>query len=566
MRITTKSFAGLSPRTSPHLLPEAAAQEALNVRLWSGSPEPFRAPALVMALAKVGTKRSIYRFGKGNDSDLQFWFHWLNDTDVARGPIPDDTQERTYFTEEGQPPKATDATMATSGSALPSGFRLLGIPAPAAAASVNVTPAQVEEPAEGEEPATDDDEPTRQQCYLAYTYVSDWEEEGPPSAVSLPFDAMTGDTLNVSGLVTPPGGAYSITRIRLYVSVSDGTAGAAVLRYWQEISVGAGSAAGVLDFTLLGEALPENSLIPPPQNLRGIRAHPSGFMLGFAGQKFYRSETFKPYGWPYFDPLADDIVGLEVLGQAVVICTNGSTYLAQGSDPQAFTPGRLEGHQPCVSKRSIAALQAGVLYASPDGLVLVDPAGAMVVATDSILTRDEWQAFKPESITAVVHDNRYFAFYDTGVARGALIFEFSPAGTIFVQTDVHATAAYADPRRDALFLVLADGQLHKWDAGATALQMRWRSRLWLLERPQNVGAAQVIADAYPVQFTLRASVQTSTGPTVVEFTKTVTSERPFRLPGHWRARSFDWLVTGTTRVSEVTVASSMAEVTGGAGG
>ena len=113
-----------------------------------------------------------------------------------------------------------------------------------------------------------------------------------------------------------------------------------------------------VDFTLLGEALPERALAPPPADLFGIMAHPGGFLVGFSGKRVYRSEVFKPYGWPYYSPVADEIVGGAVMGQATVICTKGDTYLATQADPVTMTPTRLDGHQPCVAKRTIRAFRA----------------------------------------------------------------------------------------------------------------------------------------------------------------------------------------------------------------
>src|SRR5690606_35283237 len=125
-----------------------------------------------------------------------------------------------------------------------------------------------------------------------------------------PFNAATGDTLNVASMMGPPAGAYNITHKRLYVSIDDGSGAEAILRFWKEISAGATTYSAELDMTFLaaGEALPENPMIPPPSDLFGIMAHPGGFLVGFSGKRVCRSETYKLNGWPYFSPVADDIV------------------------------------------------------------------------------------------------------------------------------------------------------------------------------------------------------------------------------------------------------------------
>ncbi|MDS1141705.1 hypothetical protein RE432_14785 [Pusillimonas sp. SM2304] len=551
MRNGINAFVGMQPRVEPHLLPPGAAQTAVDARLVSGSIDTYRKPAEVTTLAKVGTIKTIYRFGKSLDTDTQHWFHWLNDTDVTRGSIPDDTQERTYFTEAGQAPRVTDSTLATGDALMPTASYLLGIPAASSSAAVTVTPG----------PDDPDGNMERQQCLLAYTFVSEWGEEGPPNAVSDPFNAATGDTLNVVSMEGPPSGAYNITHKRLYVSITD-SMGSAVLRFWKEITAGATTYSAELDMTVLGEAVPENAMVPPPATMFGIMAHPGGFLIGFDGQRVLRSETFKPHGWPYFSPVADDIVGGAILGAATVICTKGGTYMATQADPITFTPIQLNGWQPCVSKRSIAILESGVVYASPDGLVGVDGTGQLSVLTATIMTRDQWQAYKPDSMMAVTHDGRIFLFYDTGTSKGGIILETVPGGGVqMFLTSIHATAAFADERRDALFLVVENGKLHKWDSHADVLTFTYTGKQFIAERPQNVGAAMVVADGYPLTFKFDAVVRTDTGDRTISFTKTVTSARPFRLDGRYRVREYQYTITSQHKVTAVTLASTLGNIT-----
>lgn len=385
-------------------------------------------------------------------------------------------------------------------------------------------------------------------------------EEGPPNEVSDPFNAATNDTLNVINMEGPPAGEYNITLKRLYISTTD-AAGTAVLRFWKEVPAGAVTFSDKVDFTELGEALPERALVPPPADLFGLMAHPGGFMIGFSGKRVYRSEVFKPFGWPYYSPVADEIVGGAIMGQATVVCTKGDTYLATQADPVTLTPLRLDGNQPCVAKRTIRAFKGGVVYASPDGLVMVDQAGGVGVVTEELLTRAQWQAYRPASMHASVHDNRYFCWFDTGAERGGLIFDLTRGAMSLTRTDVYATASFSDGRRDELFLALLDGNVHKWDGGAVPLAMRRVSKRFILERAQNIGAAQVVADAYPVTFRLRATIETSGGPLDVELQHQVTNGRPFRLRGNYRARSYEFTIEGTAAISEVTVASVLGNVT-----
>ena len=554
MKIAIRGFLGEIPRIEAHRLPDINAVTAWNTKLFRANAEPFRAVTTVATLAKAGEKKAIYRFGQDLDSDTQYWFHWLNDTDVARGPTTgSDTEERTYYTEEGQPPRMTDATLATGGAAMPVNSYLLGLPAPGVTPTVSLADpfalfgttsgvnatddiittnaahgfsdtAPVTYSKQGGSAAigltdgavyyvnslsdtmlslhtTVDDAlndtnrialtadgaethrltrgafGTATSTVVGYTYVNSWGHEGPMSLVSAPLNYYSGQTVNVSNLETGPAGNYNVTLKRVYIGQSD-INGRTVLRLWKDnVATATTTASGTVDFTTLGAAAQEPEPIAPPADMIGLCAHPNGFMLGIrrSTKRLHRSEVFKPYAWPdeYSDPLDDVPVAICVIGQSVVIGTRGPTYLASGNDPLSMIPIRLEGKQPCVSKRSMKLTNRGVIYASPDGLVAVTPDGRMDLVTRDVFTRDQWQAYKPESMHAVVHDERYFCFWQVNSgSRGLLIFDFTGEGLGVIRSDQWASAAYADPRRDTLFLAMPSlgDNLGAWDLGVTFLQ------------------------------------------------------------------------------------------------
>src|SRR3546814_5924697 len=94
-------------------------------------------------------------------------------------------------------------------------------------------------------------------------------------------------------------------------------------------------------------------------------------------------------------------------GTSVVVGTTGSPYLATGSRPASYSMAKLELDQACVSKRSMVELHGvGVVYASPDGLVLVGYGGTRL-ATENHFTRDEWQLLRPQTIEGYAWEGRY---------------------------------------------------------------------------------------------------------------------------------------------------------------
>lgn len=541
-------FFGEVPRVRPHLLPDGASQFAQDVVFENGALTPRRDSSTVATPSKAGTKKTIYRFGKDLASDTQYWFHWLNDTDVARGHVPDDASERTYFTESGQAPKVTDSSIALASTAYPHASYLLGLPQPAAcSAAISGTPS-------GTTPAV--------QLVVTYTYVTAWGEEGPPAlAPSNAVDWQPGQILTVSGMAVAPSGAYNVVSKRIYVAVvaSDGSQRFQLWTTAGDVPAAQTSYAAVFDSSALRDSLEEPYLVAPRTDLFGLMAHPGQFMVGFSGKRVCRSEVNRPHGWPdeYEDPVAHDIVGGAIIGTTLVVCSKVWTYRFHGGDPLNMQPELLEGfYQPCVAKRSITVSdQVGVLYASPDGVVAIPPSGRPEVISQKIITPKQWRAFNPASMMAVWHDGHYIVFYDNGT-QGALIFNFADATV--TRSSLYATAAYVDPRENSLFLQVGN-DIKKWEASGTNRAMTFRSKEIVRAHLDPCRCAKVVAEAYPVTF----EFWTKTGDAafVQRHVQAVTSSQAFSLPTDYGARKVYWQVSGSLgEVREVHLADAISEL------
>lgn len=543
------SFEGTVPKREPHLLGPTQAQVANNVTVDTGAIVPLKTGLSVSTLTRPSQIRTIWRYGQNVDSDTQHWFTSTDDVDFTYGAVKSDTQERVFFTGHGTDgPKWTDATMALStNAALPFAWRKLGIPAPVGYPGVAIGGAATDTSATG--------------MYLlaAYAYVNDVGEVGPISPASLTaLKWRAGQTVNVQGTQGPPAGAYNITTKRIFLSVVDSEDKAA-FRFWKDIPVAqADTGASVLDLGSLAEGVDSPSLIPPPNDLFGLMSHPGGFMVGFTKRKFCRSAAWLPYGWPdeYRDPIAEDIVGGAIYGQTVVICTKGKTYVATGQDPENQSIIDLVGTHPCVAKRSIRAHSTGVIYASPDGLVLVNDANPLQLITADLFTRDQWQAFKPESMHAAVFHDRYQVWYDNGKAKGSIILQYAQGEGVRVTTTTQwADATFADKRRDELFC-LRGTMLYKHNQGDLYDTGTWRSRKYRFIRPQSVGAFRVWADGYPVQFRMWADDE-------IVANYFVDDDSPQWLPGATRYREIWFEVLTMHVVRQIEIGSTIGELRGG---
>ena len=533
--ISITSFSGVSPRTPPRYLQDNQAQTALNCPAFTGSLAPLLGlSTAVHTLAKSGIPQTIYRFGQDVRSDTQYWFSWSTPVDVVRGPIAGDTSERTFFTGADDYPRATNNALALQGGLqYPLAAYRLGVPAPVveAVAAVSGTPSS--------------GALTESRVY-AYTWVNGWGEESAPSPATNQVEVQTGEVVTLSALEAIPGGEWNLTHRRIYRSVS-GT-----YLFVAEITAAATSYIDDVQSEDLGEELPSLTWSAPPSGLSGLTGLPGGVLAGFVGRDVYLADPYHPFAWPegYINTVDYPVVGLGRMDTTLAVLTTGTPYFLQGTHPDSMAVVESDIEQACVSKRSIVSMNGVVLYASPDGLVMLSSGGSKLF-TEQLFTRAQWQDLNPASIHAYQHDMRYVAFYDTGATTGGFVIDMT-TGT-FVFHTVYATAGYNDLANDTLYLAFSDRTVKKWAAGS-ALAMTWKSKKFSLPQATALSCAQVGADAYPV------TLKVYRDGTLVH-TQSVASRSPFRLPPGC-GRDWEFQIEGANEVFSVEAATSMQELAG----
>lgn len=535
--IKITAFNGITPRVDPRLLEGNMAQSSVNAKLQNGTIKPYKAPGQIAALSKVGTIKSIYRFGENVVGDANYWFHWTTDVNVVKGPISDDEYERTYFTGDGAPKMTTNAIALTGGTNYPMNSYTLGLPAPANAPTVTVSGSG---------------SGTAESRVYVYTYVSALGEESAPSPVSNIVSVQTGQSVSLSGLSTAPSGSYNVVSKRIYRAVA-GSGGSDYL-YVGELAVATTTYSDTTTAANLGEVIPSKTWDMPPSDMQGLTLMANGIMAGFSGKDVCFSEPFIPHAWPAGYRLQTDfpIVGIGAFGSSLFVGTTGYPYIITGVDPAQMTMIKGEFRQACVSKRSIVEMGNGVFYASPDGICVADGSGVNVI-TKGIMTRDDWQAYNPSSIVAAHLDGRYWAFYDNGTTQGALILDLTGDGATLWKTSQYATATYNDIKTDSLYLAIGSN-VKKWDADSTDLTYTWKSKIFVAPKPENVGAGQVFAESYPVTFKLYADG-------ALKHSQSVANDRPFRLPSGYKGKEFEIEISGTKPVNSIFLASTVKQLT-----
>lgn len=530
-----RQFKGVAPRNNPRLLADNQAQLAVNCIVPSGTLVPLKSNLAVMTLPKAGPIRTIHRFGQDISADNQYWFHWAEDVDVVRGPIADDTQERTYWTGQGVPKVADNSIALSGGTQYPTNSCTLGIPAPSDSPIVTVS-------------GTAEPGALAETRIYVETFVSGWGEEGAPSGASNEVDVFLGQSANLV-LSAVPTGAYNLTHRRIYRSVA-GSSGTPFL-FVDEIALSATTFSDTKLAADLGEQLPSLEFSMPPAGLSGLVSMPGGVMAGFVGRDLFFCEPYKPHAWPvaYSMTVAHKIVALGVYGSTLLVLTEGAPSIVSGSDPSNYVMDKVDVPQSCVSKRSVVDIGGGVAFASPDGLFLIG-GGAARNLTESHFTRREWQAMKPDEISGYLLDSRYIGFNSVG----GFILDLTTGD--LVALDWTASAGRYDAVRDALFLVTGGNQLVKFDAGTASQAIVWRSKVFYSPVAIDIGVARVEASSYPVTLKVYAKG-------VLLHTAVVADEKAFRLPGGVSEKQWEFEVSGAFEIYNVAIAEFMSDMKNG---
>lgn len=523
---------GTMPRVEPHLLSDEVAVIARDCHFDHGVISPLEDDASAgVELPIVPT--TLFHYG-------QHWFAWNKVVEAIRSPIAQDSYGRVYYT-DGEYPKVTHAQIATGGSNKPTAWYRLGIPAPGVPVGIGT----ITSPVGGVDDDLTDDE-TR---FYVDTFVTAMGEEGPPGPVSGKVNiGIPGSSVTL--MLSPPTTQNSnITKRRIYRSVSGG--GVADYLQVAELPIAQASFVDILEDGELGAVLETYDYTMPPDGMRGLCQMANGMCAGFAGNSLYLCEPYLPYAWPekYRLTTEHDIVAIAAIDTTLVIGTKGYPYLAQGVSPASVTTQKLSQlPQSCVSGRSMVAMDGVVLYASPDGLVGIGANGGQVV-TEQVITSKQWRTMKPETMRAWHHEGKYVGMTDTHA------FIFDPKSGDLRELTNRWDAAVSDMESDSLY-VAKGRSLQIWRGGSASNgQFIWRSKLFMVPEGTSFNCCRVLAqDVGLVGIKLFVD-----GEQVMELSPGNLVTGAFRLPPV-RGRFWQIEVFGTSVVSRITLASSMAEM------
>lgn len=321
----------------------------------------------------------------------------------------------------------------------------------------------------------------------------------------------------------------------------------------------------------LGEPLATAGWSVPSVGMHGLVNCPNGVVAGHRGRTIFGSVPYAPYAWPILNQVATDydVVGLVPTSAGLVVVTKGMPAILIGDNPANWTMQKLEYPQGCVARRSIVDMGEFAMYASPDGLVAITGANVEIL-TKPILTREQWQAYNPSTITAAQVEGRYIATYVSGGSRKGFIYD--PQTQSFTDLTLTAVAFCNDLLADVLLMLDTDGKIYEWNQNTAAFKpYHWISKWFQLPIPELMGVAQIFTTTVNLTGkTLKMTLWGYDNNQIVKIYEISTTSspdailgnRPFRLPYvvPGRFSAFEVELEGSIPVGTVMVGRTMDEM------
>lgn len=632
MKLTFQQFSGIAPRIAPWLLPATLAQEALDVKLWSGELRPHYADEILQYIPS--NIQSIYRYKWKNKT--YNWLMWPYETRVVKGPVYDDENNRIYFMNptgfyvtDSSLLKDRDYTngLGESGTL----YYTAGIPR----ASYSIM--SVSGSGSGDIEAR-----SYIVCYVrqwpdgtidigksSEPYATSWD-----AAARRTIDVRPGQTVKISvGNISNTDSAKTgVNKVYIYRSEVT-SSGQALYSYVDQFNINPShvtnnpnatwNTGGWYEYldkkanTQLGEACPSLYWDAPVNGLKGLVSLQNGLFAAYKDSTVYVSDWNAPHAWPYEHTVTIDypIVGLGSFGNTIVVCTEAAPVLIVVQDPTNPTIKAIQENCPCVSADSIVNTRNGVIFASQNGLVLLNSTSPTFI-TEKLLTQDEWLPLHPESLKGAFLNNTYYGFFTnpTDTAAG-FIFDLdsytydtvynSIASSGMVYTTQHAKVVYNDVEQSQLYVCypLENGTQYSLCSFASDSRInksfRWRSKVNV--SPQglfNLSAARVmmtsqssqkenehvwegkltgsglaahVMDGEPINGWCKTNELELAAATVfnyyvdgeLKYSREVKDSKPFRLPSGFRGETIEVEVKSNAYIHSITLASSMGELVEG---
>jgi hypothetical protein len=416
--------------------------------------------------------------------------------------------------------------------------------------------------------------------------VSAYGEEGPPSTPTV-AEGWSGDPWTIY-LTVPTADNLAnrnLEKVRIYRTVT-AAGGATTFFFVTELAITDTKFIDDItdDVVSANEILASTFWSEPPTDMIGFTAMPNGIMAGFFNNEIWFSEPYRPHAWPAPYALAVEfpIVGLGVLGQTLLVLTNGAPYACSGVNPAAMSLAKLATFEPCMSRGSIVSTPVGVVYATPNGLGLATPGGVQIL-TRNIVSKDHWADLapidtlragvlngayycwgspRPNCFEATAYDNASFEMYDyTGGYTGAF---FDVQNQRVSWSKLSDTVPVVNTLTDVWtgeILTIKAGVVYWHDVSSIRehIDFQWKSKIFQTPNNTNLGACRVY---YALPADSGASLTFNLyGDGILRATRVLSaSGEIIKLPSGYKAGFWQVELTGNALVYSVELANSAKEL------
>lgn len=540
MEFSISNFSGSLPRLADHLIQKGMAKTAIDCKLSTGQLDSFREPLVIDSVPPSSVTMRF--FGNCKYDISATCVDWTQAGSRC---------ER-YFSTGDTPWPVTgilDADCELQSTRL-------GIPCPTKAPKVTQQGGEVGE-----------DKDLEGRSY-AYQYVNIYGEMGALSPGSKAINTSeTQHHLIESWEIPDP--EWGITHIRIYRTVNGHETGREEVNVFDttwmlvdEIEIGSGF---YLDKNLnedLIEAAEVDVAPPPPADLKGITLMESqDTLIGYTGKRVYFSEANSFHSWPHYLELEDTVCGIVESNGLLYAATNGRPYaivaMANCEGAACREAIRLPGNYPKLGcgNRTMGKIRAGAVYPTHEGLVMLAGKAAPMLLTWNLYTDEQWQQLQPHTAVPVEHGGRLYVFTAGGsfVTKSPESAEQGWNNDFHSQlSDVDVVDAYATTSGE-LYILRNNGEIAIWDRGEDIRPHEWVSGEFVIPTDRALGAGRMHVD-YGVE-NIKVVVDRRT---VLD--RAVLSSRVFRLPMYSTGSRWQFTLSGTGRVSLLSLATAMQDL------
>ena len=215
-----------------------------------------------------------------------------------------------------------------------------------------------------------------------------------------------------------------------------------------------------------------------------------------------------------------------------------------------MTPTKIEAIQGGVAKRAIADTGRGIIYASHDGLVVVDGVNARLDESQIFFTRSDWRdryGSHLSSMKLAAHDGFLIGFFDN---VDGFILRLDEAGGTLTKHTGRYYASFVLPQTDTSYMAIGNS-VYQF-AGGAAGSFTWNSGEYVAPTPINFSCGY-FDGAGSITLTVFADG-------VLKHTEALTNIKQFRLPAGFTARKWDFKLSGTGVARALHISDSMMEL------